>query len=175
MSKENKTNTQPITDRQTDYPKFCGFLRELAPYVVAVGLFGRFEERDGSDIDCYLRARPRAEVDLEAEVNNETYMPEVLDLIRRCGYCSDSVCVGHIAVERQAGVPRMVEVSSHYYIRSGEEIHVREIYGVPFLCARDDRNAPEGERCERMEWNDEAGDIVIMNPLPPYRETRDFL
>lgn len=151
--------------------KFSDFLRELAPYVVVVGSFGRGEERDGSDIDCYLRARPRSEVDPEAETNNETYMPEVMELIRDRGYVVDSVLSGHIAVERQEGVPRMVEISSHYRIRHTERVYVREIYGVPFLCAFDDKDTPLEERYECVDWSDEAGDIVILNPLPNYNET----
>lgn len=150
--------------------RFISFLRELAPYVVVVSSFGRGEEHDGSDIDCYLRARPRAEVDLEAEVNNETYMPEVAELIERRGYITDSVAAGHIAVERQAGVPRMVEISSFYHIRSSEEVRVRKIYGVPFLCAKDDKTTPPKERYEYTDWSDKACDIVIMNPLPDYNE-----
>lgn len=150
--------------------RFADFLRELAPYVVVVGSFGRGEEHDGSDIDCYLRARPRELVDPEAEDNNETYMPEVMALIRRYDFIADSVVAGHIAVERQPGVPRMVEVSEHYHIRVGEQIHVREIYGIPFLCARDDKDTPLEERYEYMDWSDEAGDVVIRNPLPNYNE-----
>lgn len=150
--------------------QFISFLRELAPYVVVVGSFGRGEEHDGSDIDCYLRARPRAEVDPEAEVNNETYMPEVLQLIKAHGYIMDSVLEGHVDVERQYGVPRMVEISSYYRIRSSEQVRIREIYGVPFLCARDDKDAPLEELYEYMDWSDEAGDVVILNPLPNYNE-----
>lgn len=152
------------------YEQFSSFLRELAPFVVVVGSFGRGEENDGSDIDCYLRSRPRAEVDPEAAENNETYMPEVLKLVERYGYVTDSVIAGHIAVERQPEVPRMVEVSSHYHIRSSEALTVREIYGVPFLCARDDKDAPLDEMYESMEWDDEACDMVIKNPLPAYYE-----
>lgn len=150
--------------------QFISFLRALAPYVVVVGSFGRGEERDGSDIDCYLRSRPRAEVDPEAAENNETYMPEVLKLIERHGYVTDSVITGHIAVERQPGVPRMVEISSHYHIRKTEAVSVREVYGVPFLCAKDDKDAPLNDIYESSEWDDKACDMVIKNPLPDYNE-----
>ncbi len=153
------------------YEKFCNFLRELAPYVVVVGSFGRGEEHDGSDIDCYLRSRPRAEVNPEAAENNETYMPEVRELVERYGYITGSVIAGHIAVERQPEVPRMVEVSSHYRIRSTEAVSIREIYGVPFLCAKDDKDAPLDEIYESAEWAEDTCDVVIKNPLPAYNET----
>lgn len=152
------------------YKRFSDFLRELAPYVVVVGSFGRGEEHDGSDIDCYLRSRPVSEIDPEAQQNNETYMPEVSALIERYGYITDSVIVGHIAVERQVGVPRMVEISSHYHIKGDEAVYVREIYGVKFLCARDEKNAPREECYEYEDWSDEAQDLVMKNPLPPYSE-----
>lgn len=154
--------------------QFRSFLREIAPYVVVVGSFGRGEERDDSDIDCYLRTRPLTEIDPEAAVNDETYMPEVIAIIERYGYITNSVIVGHIAVEKQPGVPRMVEISWHYRIRAGEDMRVREIYGIPFLCARDDKNTPMEDRCEYIEWSDEAGDLVIKNPLPNYNETAQY-
>lgn len=119
--------------------------------MVIVGSFGRGKEHDGSDIDCYLRARTRADVDPEAKINNEIYMPEVAELIERRSYITDSVVAGHIAVEQQAGVPRMVEISSFYHIRSSEEVHVRKIYGVPFFCAKDDKTIPLKERYEYID------------------------
>ena len=33
---------------------FESFLRAIAPYVIVVGSFGRNEETEDSDIDCYL-------------------------------------------------------------------------------------------------------------------------
>lgn len=152
------------------YERFSNFLRELAPYVVVVGSYGRGAERDASDIDCYLRMRPLADVDLEADVNNETYMPEVLGLIERYDYITDSVILGHISVERQPGVPRMVEISSHYRIRCGTPVCVREIYGVPFLCASDDKTCPYSELYESVDWSDDAGCVVLNHPLPAYSE-----
>lgn len=95
-------------------------------------------------------------------------MPEVLDLIQRFGFFSDSVCVGHIAVERQCGVPRMVEVSEHYNIRRTEPVFVREIYGVPMMCAVDDKYAPPEDRYDQPEWSEEDCDMVIRFPLPEY-------
>lgn len=150
--------------------RFIEFLRELAPYVVVVGSFARRDERDGSDIDCFLRSRPPAEVDPEAGGNYETYMPEVLALVEKYGYITDSVIVGHIDVERQPGVPRMVEISSHYRIRHEGPVNVREIYGVPFLCAVDDKEAPPEDCYDSAEWSDEVCDMVIPYPLPAYGE-----
>lgn len=152
------------------YERFAEFLRELAPYVVVVGSFARNKEHDGSDIDCFLRSRPPAEVDPEAGGNYETYMPEVLALVERYGYITDSVIVGHIDVERQPGVPRMVEISSHYHVRHDEPVSVRKIYGVPFLCAADDKGAPPEACYDNAEWSDEACDMVIQYPLPAYGE-----
>lgn len=151
------------------FEQFSDFLRELAPYVVVVGSFARGQENDASDIDCYLRTRPPAEVDPETS-GDETYMPEVLELIERYGYVTDSVIVGHIAVERQAGVPRMVEVSSHYRIRHDEPVSVREIYGIPFLCAVDNKNAPLDELYETLDWSDELCGMELKYPLPDYVE-----
>lgn len=149
---------------------FSEFLNELAPYVVVCGSFARRTETEDSDIDCFLRSRPRQEVDLEAEENNEAYMPEVLALIQKYGFYSDSVCVGHIAVERQHAVPRMVEVSCHYRIPHSEELFVREIYGVPMLCASDEKDAPWEECYDQSDWDDEVNDVAIRFPLPVYEE-----
>ena len=99
---------------------FEKFLQDIAPYVIVVGSFARKEEHDGSDIDCYLRNR--APEDVNPEIGNDTFMPEILDIIQQYGFFSDSVLVGHIAVERQAGVPRMVEISSHYKIPAGSKV-----------------------------------------------------
>lgn len=146
--------------------KFSEFLHKIAPYVVVVGSFARHAETEVSDIDCFLRSRPVAEVD--CEIGNGTYMPEVLAIIRRYGFITDSVLVGHIAVERQRDVPRMVEISSHYRIPHTEPVFTREIYGIPFLCACDDKDAAFEECYDSAEWNDEASDIVIKYPLPKY-------
>lgn len=148
--------------------RFVSFLRELAPYVVVVGSFARKDEHDSSDIDCFLRSRPVDEVDPEKSADYESYMPEVLALIQKYGFVSDSVIVGHIDVERQPGVPRMVEISTHYRIRHEEPVSVREIYGVPFLCAVDDKDAPPEECYDNADWSDVACDMVITHPAPAY-------
>lgn len=44
---------------------FESFLRAIAPYVIVVGSFGRNEETEDSDIDCYLRSKTPEEIDLE--------------------------------------------------------------------------------------------------------------
>lgn len=150
--------------------KFSEFLREIAPYVVVVGSFARHAETEASDIDCFLRSRPVAEVD--CEIGNDTYMPEVLAIIKRYDFVTDSVLVGHIAVERQRDVPRMVEISSHYRIPHTEPVFVREICGVHFLCARDNKDAAFEECYDSADWDDEAGDMVIKYPLAKFVETK---
>ncbi len=152
------------------FPKFIGFLRDLAPYVVVVGTYARNEANLDSGIQCYLRCRPRAEVDPEAAVNNGTYMPEVLELIDQYGLESSSIVGGYIAVNCQEGIPRMVEISSHHRIPYNESVFEQEIFGVPFLCARDDRTVSASECYEYMEWDDAVSDVVIKNPLPKYAE-----
>lgn len=146
--------------------KFSEFLREIAPYVIVVGSFARRAETDASDIDCFLRSRPVDEVD--CEIGNDTYMPEVLAAIQRYGFMTDSVLVGHTAVERQRDVPRMVEISSHYRIPHTEPVFTREICGIPFLCARDNKDAAFEDCYDGAEWSDEASDMVIKYPLPKY-------
>lgn len=145
---------------------FEKFLEDIAPYVIVVGSFARKEEHDRSDIDCYLRSRNPENVN--PEIGNDTFMPEILDIIRRYGFYADSVVVGHIAVERQPGVPRMVEISSHYRIPLSSNIFHREIYGVQFLCAVDDKDCPNENCYDSPEWDDSICDMVIRNPLPNY-------
>lgn len=149
---------------------FISFLRELAPYVVVVGSFARNEEHGGSDIDCFLRSRPISEVDQENSADCETYMPEVLALIKQYQFISDSIIVGHIAVERQFNIPRMIEISSHYKIPFSNPVTVREIYGVPFLCAVDNKEALFEECYDCAEWDEKACEMVIEHPLPSYAE-----
>lgn len=146
---------------------FSLFLRELAPYVVVCGSFARYAEHECSDIDCFLRSRPRDEVDLEAGTD-ETYMPEVLELVQSFGYETSSVIVGHIAVERQPGVPRMVEVSSHYHIHHAQSVFYREVCGVPMMCAVDEKEAPFEACYDSAVWDDSAQDMVIPYPLPDF-------
>ena len=145
---------------------FERFLRAIAPYVVVVGSFGRNEENAQSDIDCYLRSKPPAEIDLER--GDDTYMPEIIAIVDSFGLTWSSVIVGHIAVERQPGIPRMVEISYHYCIPYTEPVFERVIYGVRFLCAKDDKNCSLDERSDFLDWDDTVGDNVIRHPLPPY-------
>lgn len=146
--------------------RFEQFLRELVPYVVVVGSFGRNEEGPDSDIDCYLRRRPLSMVDPEKQ--DETYMPEVRELVKKYGYGTSSVVIGHIAVEEQPGVPRMVEIASHYRIPKDSPVFTREIYGVKFLCARDNKDTQPEDLYENVDWDDTVGDMVMKNPLPDY-------
>lgn len=145
---------------------FEEFLREIAPYVIVVGSFARMEETEGSDIDCYLRNREPSQVN--PEIGNDTYMQEILEIIQRYGFYSDSVLVGHIAVERQYRVPRMVEISSYYRVPLTSKIFTRELYGVKFLCAVDDKGCPIDKCYDYLDWSDDVGDMVIYNRLPVY-------
>lgn len=145
---------------------FEEFLKDIAPYVIVVGSFARKEEQAGSDIDCYLRNRTPEDVD--PDIGNDTFMPEILAIIQRYGYYTDSVIVGHIAVERQYGVPRMVEISSHYRIPASSKVFQRIICGVRFLCAVDEKECPYKDCYDFLEWDDTACSMVIKNPLPDY-------
>ena len=146
---------------------FISFLREIAPYVVVVGSFARENEHDESDIDCFLRSRPRHEVDLE-NPKTETYMHEILEIIKRYGFITDSVIVGHVNIEQQQGVPRMVEIASYYRIPHNERLTVREIYGVPFLCAADNKESRYEDCYDCTEWSNDDSDMIIPYPLPKY-------
>lgn len=153
------------TERDT---KLASFLAEIAPYVVVVGSFARNQETELSDIDCYLRNRPVEEVD--PELGNETYMPEILEIIEKhelSDFC-DSVLVGHIAVERTSGFSRMVEVASYYRIPISSELFYREIEGVKMLCAADNKDTDLNSCYDNADWDEDVGDMVIKNPLPPY-------
>ena len=146
--------------------KMKAFLKDIAPYVVVVGSFARQEETDLSDIDCYLKNRPLEEVD--CELGNDTYMPEILSIIEKHGlseFC-DSVLVGHIAVERTSGLPRMVEIASYYKIPHWETLFYREIEGVAMLCAQDHKETDLEECYDSSDWDDTVGDMVIKYPLP---------
>lgn len=144
------------------------FLNEIAPYVVVVGSFARGQEHVHSDIDCFLRSRPVNEVD--PEMGNETYMPELMAIIDRLGFMphTDSVVVGHVAVERTAGISRMVEISSHYRIPAVNEVFYRSVEGVLMMCAVDDKDAELEDCYDNVDWDDSLCDNVIHNPLPPF-------
>ncbi len=145
---------------------FESFLRAIAPYVIVVGSFGRNEETEDSDIDCYLRSKTPEEID--PETGDDTYMPEIIAIVDSFGLAWSSVIIGHIAVERQSGIPKMVEISYHYHIPCTEPVFEREICGVRFLCARDDKNCPLEQCSDFLDWDDAVGDNVIRHPLPPY-------
>ena len=144
---------------------FSDFLREISPFVVVVGSFARHEEHEDSDIDLYLRSRPLSEVD--PEISNETYMPEIIEIVRRYNYVWSSVIVGHIAVERQRDVPRMVEISNHYRIPATSPVFVRNIYGIDFLCAVDNKQADFESCYDSPDWDNTLCDMVVRFPLPP--------
>ena len=158
-----------MTQRGSNMELLQHFLAEIAPYVVVVGSFARREERRSSDIDCFLRSRPIDEVD--PEVGNDTYMPEVLEIIDRFGFgqYTDSVIVGHIAVEREAGIKRMVEISSHYRIPVSNMVFYRSVEGVPMMCAIDNKTVDYEECYDSFLWDDGLCDNVIPHPLPPYK------
>lgn len=149
--------------------KLSSFLTDIAPYVVVVGSFARKQETELSDIDCYLRNRPVDEVD--PELGNETYMPEILDIIDKHGfsdYC-DSVIVGHIAVESTSGLSRMVEIASYYKIPHWETVFYREIEGVLMMCAQDHKDTLSEECYDNVDWDDAVEDMAIKFPLPSFQ------
>lgn len=144
---------------------YHAFLEKIAPYVVIVGSFARSEETVDSDIDCFLRSRPVENVD--PEISNETFMPEILDLIRTHQLCWSSVLIGHVAVE-QPGYPRMIEISSHYRIPHTAEPFYREIDGVRMMCAQDDRFCDYEDCFDSSLFDESICDLVIPHPLPAY-------
>lgn len=150
---------------------FKEFLRRIAPYVVVCGSFAKGTETEKSDIDCFLRSRPIDEVD--PEIGNDTYMPEILSIIKEYGFITDSVLIGHIAVEKQIGVPRMIEISSHYRIPYQNELYYRDIYGVNFLCGQDNKDTDHEMCYDATIWSDDIYDMVISHPIPKYREFGD--
>jgi hypothetical protein len=48
-------------------------------------------------------------------------------------------------------------------------LFVREIHGVPFLCAVDDKECPYDLCYDEAVWDDDSCDMIIPNPLPDYR------
>ena len=88
---------------------FESFLRAIAPYVIVVGSFGRNEETEDSDIDCYLRSKTPEEID--PETGDDTYMPEIIAIVDSFGLAWASVIVGLIVVERQPGIPSIDGIS----------------------------------------------------------------
>lgn len=143
------------------------FLNEIAPYVVVCGSFSREAETPNSDIDCFLRSRPREDVDPES--GEETYMPEILAIIKKAGLVWSSVIRGHVAIEQQPGFPRMIEISSLYRIPATVQPFYRDIDGVRMLCAPDDKNYDLDSAYDTPIWDDVLCDIVIRNPLPAYQ------
>lgn len=143
------------------------FLKEIAPYVVVCGSFSRNAETPHSDIDCFLRSRPREEVDPER--GNETYMSEILAIIKNAGLVWSSVICGHVAVEQQPGFPRMIEISSLYRIPAASQLFYRDVDGVRMLCALDDKTCSFDSAYDAPIWDDTLCDIVIRNPLPAYQ------
>lgn len=144
---------------------YQAFLKAIAPYVVVVGSFARKEETVDSDIDCFLRSRPTDAVN--PTLGNETYMPEILDLIRTHQLCWSSVLIGHVAVE-QPEYPRMIEISCHYRIPHAAELFYREIDGAKMLCARDDRYCDYEECFDSVLFDEAICDITIPHPLPAF-------
>ena len=117
-----------------------------------------------------MRSRSPEEVD--PEIGNETYMQEVFEIIKKYGFVTDSVIVGHIDVEKQSDVPRMVEIAAYYKIPYNSKLFIRKLYGVPLICALDDKNCPLENCYDIADWDDNSGDIAIKYPLPSYA---DFL
>ena len=150
---------------------FEEFLRRIAPYVVVCGSFAKGTENEKSDIDCFLRSRPIDEVD--PEIGNDTYMPEVLAIIKEYGFITDSVLIGHIAVEKQLGVPRMVEISSHYRIPYQNQLFYRDIYGVQLLCGQDNKDINQELCYDAAVWSDDISDMTIPHPIPQYKKAGD--
>lgn len=145
-------------------------LRALAPYVVVCGSVAkgtdRHDEDYASDIDMFVRSRPRDEVDFET--CNETYINEICDIINDRNLINSSVGPGCITVEFQRKCPVMLDMSSMFHLPVSNEIFVKDVFGVPMLCCVDDPGV-DWELCwDNVEWDDEACDCIIKNPVPKY-------
>ena len=145
---------------------FSDFLREIALYVIVIGSFARSAETAESNIDCYLRLLPLDKWDCERPCNS--YMPKILDIIKKYGYETKSVLIERISIPIQNDVPQMVEITSFYRIPCISTVFKREIFGVDLLCAVDNKNADLDNCYDYVDWNEEACDNEIRYPLPSY-------
>lgn len=145
-------------------------LHALAPYVVVCGSYARREERNSetysSDIDMFIRSRPRDEIDFE--ISNETYMDEILDVINSRELINDSDGPGSIAILPQRHVPIMFDMNTRFKLPITNKLFYREIFGVPMMCCVDDKHASDEVCWDNPEWSDAACDVVIDNPIPKY-------
>lgn len=132
----------------TKLERFENFLKDIAPYVIVVGSYARGTETDESDIDCWIKTRPDEERGNDYELE-ETYMPEILQIVEKYNYGISSCIIGHIAIDFY--VPRMIELSSLFKIPKGTPITKRVIYGVELECAVDDKDA-NYEDCMGYDW-----------------------
>lgn len=145
-------------------------LRALAPYVVVCGSYARLQERNTenytSDIDMFIRSRPRDEVDFE--ICNETYMEEILEIINARNLLNDSDGPGSIAIMPMRNMPIMFDMNTRFKLPLTNKPFYRMIYGVPMLCCVDDKHAYDEDCWDNQEWSDKAVDVVIEHPLPKY-------
>lgn len=143
-------------------------LTALAPYVIVCGSWARREERlEGSyvsDIDMFIRSRPREEIDYE--ISNETYMNEICDIINSRNLINTSVSVGQIAIEPQPHIPYMFDMSTFFRLPASNGIFYRNILGVEMLCCIDNPETRGDDCWDHADWDDAAQDVIIQTPIP---------
>ena len=143
-------------------------LTALAPYVIVCGSWARGEERleesYSSDIDMFIRSRPRDQLDYE--ISNETYMAEVCEIINTRNLINTSVSVGQIAIEQQRNVPYMFDMSTFFHLPASNGIFYKNIFGVPMLCCIDNPETEWVDCWDNADWDDAAQDVIIKNPIP---------
>ena len=112
-------------------------LTTLAPYVIIVGSYGRDEAKPDSDIDLYVRRRPKHEMeeDYYGELE-EHYIDKVNEVIEKYGITYSSSIVGHLALE---SLPIMIEASYLFSIPKTSRVHKITLFGVELDAAVDDK------------------------------------
>lgn len=120
------------------------FLKDISPYCIVCGSYARREETDKSDIDFYVKRKPEDVIDREVEENDynpveETYIDKIIEIAEKYNLYWSSVVINHIAIEKQEGIPIMMEFSSLYKIPKTSLIKEREIFGVKLQTAKDDK------------------------------------
>jgi hypothetical protein len=147
-------------------------LKEVSPFVVLVGSYGRGKETPESDMNFYVRRRKQNEIERDKENDpsqaaEESYIKKIAQIASSCSLNFSIISEGHLAIEKQPGIPTTLVFGTHYRIPV-QEFDKRRVNGVDFITAVDNKDTLVENLCDYATRDKSLGILITKHPLPFY-------